>query len=296
MLTTPPTPTTPMLTTPPTPTPTPTPTTPTSITTTSITTTPMPLQITTTTPTSKPTTPTSTQMPIITTTPEIQMPMPTPTMPITTTTPTTILTSTPTSLTLGKAVITLVSPSEKNYKLLLDNWSKNKYQNEASISLLIEYGGSKALFTGDSFTQSGKSKDGLRKNIKTILPTLSTLQYVDVPHHGSAKNSDVDFWKAFPSSIYLFSGNHKAFKGTSNPTLECMQNIVEAYVQNNRSDKINILFTYLTPNVKLFQNFVDEKKLSNKIKINHLLEYDRPDILLDKEYFQCNLLSTVEKF
>lgn len=96
--------------------------------------------------------------------------------------------------------------------------------NLSSLVLLAESGGKTILLTGDA--RGDKLLDGLRLT-GLLGPGDDATLHVDVlkvPHHGSAHNLEVDFFRRVTADNYVFSGDGKH----GNPEREALEMLLEA--------------------------------------------------------------------
>ena len=114
--------------------------------------------------------------------------------------------------------------------------------NLASIMFLAEIKNRKILFTGD----------GLGEDVVEILSKSEMLDkngkfHVDilkVPHHGSDRNTSLEFFNTVNAKYYIISANGR----DDNPSLNTLKWIIESESTGKRSKKI--ILTNMTPNVK----------------------------------------------
>jgi hypothetical protein len=94
--------------------------------------------------------------------------------------------------------------------------------NLSSIVVLAELGGNRILLTGDA--RGDKILQGLEFS-KVIAPNEKLhVDILKVPHHGSSRNVDIDFFKRITADHYVFSGNGEH----GNPERETMEMLFEA--------------------------------------------------------------------
>lgn len=147
----------------------------------------------------------------------------------------------PRLMRLGDATLTIVGPLKKEIDDLQDKWAKWKAKqkdkeataalakyldrsvpNLSSIVVLMECNGTRVLLTGDA------RGDHILKGLKQagLMPTSDPLK-VDIlklPHHGSARNLDDDFFEKIHADHYVASGD-----GTyGNPDLDALKMIENA--------------------------------------------------------------------
>ena len=156
----------------------------------------------------------------------------------------------------------IIGPTKKNLEKLRKEWNEwftKKQQtgktesrliqildksvpNLASIMFLAEIKNRKILFTGD----------GLGEDVVEILSKSEMLDkngkfHVDilkVPHHGSDRNTSLEFFNTVNAKYYIISANGR----DDNPSLNTLKWIIESESTGKRSKKI--ILTNMTPNVK----------------------------------------------
>ena len=99
--------------------------------------------------------------------------------------------------------------------------------NLSSIVVLAELGGKRILLTGDA--RGDKILKGLE--FSKVIPSKGKL-HVDilkVPHHGSSRNVEGDFFQRITADHYVFSGNGEH----GNPERETMEMLFEARPDRN---------------------------------------------------------------
>jgi hypothetical protein len=107
--------------------------------------------------------------------------------------------------------------------------------NLSSIVVLAEAGGKRMLLTGDA--RGDKILDGCR--LAGLLADDHKTMHVDVlkvPHHGSANNMEVSFFKTITADHYVFSGNGEH----GNPERETIEMLFTA----RGKSKMTLYFTY----------------------------------------------------
>lgn len=117
--------------------------------------------------------------------------------------------------------ITVLGPEEKQLRELHEAWDKqlmkehkkfgpaayldDSFSNLASIVALMEVEGHTLLLTGDA------RGDDIIRNARAagVLGTNDQLplDLLKLPHHGSDRNVDVDFFETFPADHYVISGD-----------------------------------------------------------------------------------------
>jgi ribonuclease BN (tRNA processing enzyme) len=126
--------------------------------------------------------------------------------------------------------------------------------NLASIMFLAEIKNRKILFTGDGLGQDVvemlSKNEMLDKNGKFHVDVLK------VPHHGSDRNTSLEFFSTLDAKYYILSANGR----DDNPSLNTLRWIVETGKTSRKPKKI--IFTNTTTNVKKILQKYDEKKLN----------------------------------
>ena len=114
----------------------------------------------------------------------------------------------------------------------------NYYVNESSILTTVNKNanGFDIVLTGDSNAQL------IRSQLEWKGVTKPHITVFQVPHHGSEKNSDEEFYKSFTADIYLVSGGgHQRF---DHPNHNVLLGIIEACVQNQHKCAIVVTNSY----------------------------------------------------
>jgi hypothetical protein len=147
----------------------------------------------------------------------------------------------------------------------------NSVPNLASIMFLVEIKNKKILFTGD-----GLGRDVLDLLSKNKMLDKNGKFYVDVlkvPHHGSERNTSLEFFNTVIAEYYVISANGR----DDNPSLNTLKWIIESG-KTGKSPKKDVL-TNMTQNVKkVFEEY-------NQINFNYKTK------ILEKnaDYFRINL-------
>jgi len=152
----------------------------------------------------------------------------------------------------------ITGPTPENLKELKDEWeawlakqekaisdglydilsmSDKSIPNLSSISFVVNSGSKTILFTGDcrgDHLFTGLKTKGLLKNGKYHVNVLK------VPHHGSDRNQDLNFFRKITADTYVISANGKH----GNPDFETLEWIVKAAHESERS--ISIIVTNKT--------------------------------------------------
>ena len=126
--------------------------------------------------------------------------------------------------------------------------------NLASIMFLAEIQDRKILFTGDGLGQD--VVDILSKNAMLDQNGKFHVDVLKVPHHGSDRNTSLEFFKAIIAKYYVISANGR----DDNPSLNTLRWIIESEDTGNRSKKI--IFTNMTPNIKKVLQKYDQNKFN----------------------------------
>jgi beta-lactamase superfamily II metal-dependent hydrolase len=144
------------------------------------------------------------------------------------------LVTAPRKITLGDASITVVSPHTAQVAKLHEAWERwlthhqdvagvaayndNSVYNLSSIVVLIEAGGKRMLLCGDArgdhvlagLDDAGVAKDG-----------VTQLDILKLPHHGSIRNVEKDFFERLPARHYVISADGR----NGNPESETLKMI-----------------------------------------------------------------------
>lgn len=146
--------------------------------------------------------------------------------------------TTPRVLLLGEASLTIVGPMESDVEKLRKKWSKWKAKQEppaalvayvdksvpnlSSIVTLVQHRGKKVLLTGDA--RGDKILEGLKLSGIWSGHAALKVDILKIPHHGSSRNLDVEFFKSVHAKHYVVSGD-----GTyGNPDREALLMIEKA--------------------------------------------------------------------
>lgn len=134
------------------------------------------------------------------------------------------VTASPPKFAFGEASFTVVGPRQKEVDALRkawDAWRKTKGKDEfkalaayadesvpnlSSIVVWVDWKGKTLLLTGDArgdYTLAGLRQAGLLAGNSLAKP----LDILKLPHHGSDRNVDGDFFKALPARHYVASGD-----------------------------------------------------------------------------------------
>lgn len=190
--------------------------------------------------------------------------------------------------------LTVVHPNEDRLKKLQTQWDKdlkkakakgdpdiiiasitdpdNSPFNLSSIVCLVQSGKKKILLTGDA--RSDDIVEGLKKN--KILDAKGKL-HVDIlkmPHHGSVRNADPDFFKTVSADHYVISAN-----GTyDNPD----KALLDMFAENVKTGTLHLTNGVGKKNLKkkLDTFLAKMKKNKSKVKIN-IRKENSPSIMID---------------
>ena len=144
------------------------------------------------------------------------------------------LVTAPRSITLGGATITVVSPHTAQVAKLHEAWERwlthhqdvagvaayndSSVYNLSSIVVLVEAGGKRMLLCGDArgdHVLKGLEDAGLADNGVTQLDILK------LPHHGSIRNVEKNFFERLPARHYVISADGR----NGNPETETLKMI-----------------------------------------------------------------------
>ncbi|MCH8899623.1 MAG: hypothetical protein IH942_03890 [Acidobacteria bacterium] len=148
--------------------------------------------------------------------------------------------------------ITVLGPEEKQLRELHEAWDKqlmkehkkfgpaayldDSFSNLASIVALIQVEGHTLLLTGDA------RGDDIIRNARAagVLGTNDRLplDLLKLPHHGSDRNVDVDFFETFPADHYVISGDGSH----GNPEVETFRMLFAA--RGDDAEHFTIHLTY----------------------------------------------------
>ncbi len=180
------------------------------------------------------------------------------------------------SVSLNDINLYLLGPTKKNIDKLRKEWNdwfSKKQQaiktefglvqildksvpNLASIAFLAEIKNRKILFTGDGLGQD--VVDMLSKNEMLDENGKFHVDVLKVPHHGSDRNTSLDFFNTVNAKYYVISANGR----DDNPSLSTLRWIIESG-KTSRGPK-KIILTNITPNVRKVLQEYDQKKFNYK--------------------------------
>jgi hypothetical protein len=124
--------------------------------------------------------------------------------------------------------------------------------NLASIMFLLETESRKILFTGDGLGHD--IVDMLAKNKMLDKDGKIYIDVLKVPHHGSDRNSSLQFFDTVSAKYYIISANGR----DDNPSYSTLKWIIESGKKSRISKKI--ILTNMTPNVKKVLQEYDQNK------------------------------------
>ena len=119
---------------------------------------------------------------------------------------------------------------------------------------LAEIKNKKILFTGDGLGQD--IVDMLSKNEMIDENGKFHVDVLKVPHHGSDRNTSLEFFNTIEANYYIISANGR----DDNPSLSTLRWIIESGKSSKRSKKI--ILTNMTPNVKRILQEYDKNKFN----------------------------------
>jgi len=112
----------------------------------------------------------------------------------------------------------------------------NSITNGSSISLIIEFGSTRLLFLGDSYSEDIETELSKKPDVKFPMK----FDVIKVSHHGSLRNTSSKLLKMIDSPVYLISssgGRH------NHPDIEVLKAIVDRPANFQR----HLYFNYITP-------------------------------------------------
>ncbi len=145
-------------------------------------------------------------------------------------------------------------PQDKDGKALAAAYLDESVYNLSSIVVLAEAGKKKMLLTGDA------RGDDVLKGLKSSGLLKSKPLHVDLlklPHHGSDRNVETDFFRQITADHYVVSADGKH----GNPEISTLQMISEA----RGKDKFTIHLTNKEKRLDTF--FASEKKKGKKYDV-----------------------------
>jgi hypothetical protein len=175
------------------------------------------------------------------------------------------------SICLNNINLHILGPTKKNLDKLRKEWNdwfsekqktgKTEFglvqildksvPNLASIMFLAEIKNRKILFTGDGLGQD--AIETLLKNDMMDKDGKIDVDVLKVPHHGSDRNTSLEFFNTVDAKIYIVSANGR----DDNPSLDTLKWIIESGKTSRRFKKI--VLTNMTPNVKKVLHEYDQK-------------------------------------
>jgi beta-lactamase superfamily II metal-dependent hydrolase len=167
----------------------------------------------------------------------------------------------------GKLKLTILGPSRDRLLKLQKEWMKkvkpevkgakvveyldNSAPNLASIIVLATDGKRKILLTGDG--RGDYILEGI-ENAKLMKKDKFAVDILKVPHHGSIRDLDTDFFERIPATDYVISANGKFL----NPDIATLEMILS--VRGNEPYTI-----HLTYPVDAFEDIYDRKALQKLV-------------------------------
>lgn len=166
--------------------------------------------------------------------------------------------------------ITVIGPSKQRKDDLNAKWDKElvrkglartaayvdrSIENLSSIVLLVTCGKKSMLLTGDA--RGDDVLEGLRAAGKLEGGKPLALDVLKLPHHGSIRDADVDFFELLRADHYVVSANGKY----NNPDLATMQMLTRV----RSDDRFSIHLTNHTPWLDRF--FAAEKKRKRRYRV-----------------------------
>jgi beta-lactamase superfamily II metal-dependent hydrolase len=134
--------------------------------------------------------------------------------------------------------------------------------NLSSVVCLLEFAGKKILLTGDALGE--RILDGLHK-AKLLERGPFHVDVLKVPHHGSARNVNKDFFKKVTADRYVFSADGKH----GNPDRETLEWLVGS---RGKKDEYEIVFTYPVKQIDEIRKKIHERKHQDWDADRHGLE------------------------
>jgi beta-lactamase superfamily II metal-dependent hydrolase len=185
----------------------------------------------------------------------------------------------PESKVFGNLRMRIVGPTRKNLDKLREEWYEYLQKEEAkitravalrkiddrsvpnrsSIMVLAEAHGKRILLTGDG--RGDHLCDGL-EHVGLLRPGQNLhVDILKVPHHGSNRNTDQDFYRKITADKYIISAD-----GTDdNPDLETLENIVKVAKEQDRN--IEIIVTNETPSTRQLIKKYDPKEYNYRLTV-----------------------------
>jgi beta-lactamase superfamily II metal-dependent hydrolase len=132
---------------------------------------------------------------------------------------------------------------------MLAAYADESVKNLSSIVCLLILNGKKMLLTGDA--RGDKILDGLEK-AKLFKDKQLKVDVLKVPHHGSDRNLELNFFERVVADVYVFSGDGKH----GNPERETLEWLITS---RGKKAKYKMVFTYPIPQI-------DSKRKSEVVK------------------------------
>ena len=150
--------------------------------------------------------------------------------------------------------------------------------NLSSVVCLLEFGGKTILLTGDALGR--RILDGLRK-AKLLGDEPLHVDVLKVPHHGSARNVDKDFFAAITADTYVFSADGKH----GNPDRDTIEWLVGS---RGKHDEYELVFTYPLAQIDEVRKKIHERKGGDWDPDRHGLEALTAAYRADGFVFSCS--------
>lgn len=158
------------------------------------------------------------------------------------------------AVVLGDLELRIVGPTEKNLEELRNEWldwldeheesimearepavaamADRSIPNLSSIMVLVQSEGRKVLLTGDG--RGDHLLEGLGRVGVLDAEGRTHVDVLKVPHHGSARNVDKEFFETVTADTYVVSANGR----DGNPDLDTLTWMVEAAMEQGREIEI----------------------------------------------------------
>jgi metal-dependent hydrolase (beta-lactamase superfamily II) len=174
------------------------------------------------------------------------------------------------SIKLKDITLHLLGPIKKNVDKLQKEWKKwsekktvesfaefiqildKSVPNLASITFLVEVNNRKILFTGDGVGQD--IVDMLVRNNMLDNEGKLFVDILKIPHHGSDRNSSIDFFNFIHAKYYVISANGR----DDNPSFDTLKWIIGGGSTSKIRKKI--ILTNMTPNANKILQEYDQNK------------------------------------
>jgi hypothetical protein len=136
-------------------------------------------------------------------------------------------------------------------EVVLAAYADTRVPNLSSIVCVMEHGGKRILFTGDA--RGDKILNGLEQ-ADQLLDGVLRIDVLKMPHHGSYRNVNPDFFEKIIAKDYIFSGNGD----NGNPDRKTCEMLFAARV----NDAYDLVLTYTVKEI--------DKKREAYAKSRHL--------------------------